>query len=87
MIIKVRTTVQTEKEINIEFPFVTFDKEDQKYFFNYEENKCIQINIHTNTIFHSRFSNEGIEFTEIKKEEFFKAFDENLQTILNILNK
>ena len=34
MIIKVKQTVQTEKEINIEFPFVTYDSTDNKYFFN-----------------------------------------------------
>jgi hypothetical protein len=87
MIIKIKQTVQTEKEINIEFPFVTYDSIDNKYFFNYELNKCIQINMNTNTIFHSRFSNEGLEFQEIYKEIFYSAFDKNLQELLNILNK
>jgi hypothetical protein len=87
MIIKIKQTVRTEKEINIEFPFITFDKEDNKFFFNYELNKCIQVNKNTNTIFHSRFSNEGLEFQEIKKEIFYSAFDENLQELLRILNK
>lgn len=87
MIIKIKQTQTIEKELNIEFPFVTYDSIDNKYFFNYELNKCIQINMNTNTIFHSRFSNEGLEFQEIYKESFYKAFDENIQTLLNILEK
>jgi hypothetical protein len=87
MIIKVKQTVQIEKELNIEFPFITFDQEDKKYFFNYEINKCIQISLYTSSIFHSRYSNDGLEFQEIRKEEFFKAFDLNLQNLLEILNK
>lgn len=53
MIIKIKQTQTIEKELNIEFPFVTYDSIDNKYFFNYELNKCIQINMNTNTIFHS----------------------------------
>jgi hypothetical protein len=87
MIIKIKQTVQTEKEINIEFPYVTFDNENKKYFFNYDLNKCIEFSLYTNSIFHSRYSNDGLEFPEIRKEDFFKAFDENLQELLIILNK
>jgi hypothetical protein len=87
MIIKIKQTVQTEKEININFPFITYDVLDNKYYYNYDYLHCIQVNKSTNTIFHSRFSNEGLEFTEIRKEDFFKAFDENLQELLTILNK
>jgi hypothetical protein len=87
MIIKIKQTQTIEKEINIEFPFITYDNEDKKYFFNYEENKCIQINMNTNTIFHSRFSNEGLQFSEISKTMFYNAFDKNMQELLDILNK
>jgi len=87
MIIKVKTTVQTEKEININFPYVTFDNEGQKYFYNYDLNKCIQLSYQTGSILHFTTFNEGLEFPEVSKEIFFKIFDENLNTLLNILNK
>jgi len=87
MILKVRTTQTTEKEINIEFPFVTFDKLENKYYYNSDENKCMILNLNTGSILNLHYSNEGFEFEQIKKELFFVAFDENLQTLLNILNK
>lgn len=73
--------------MNIEFPFFTFDDYSNRFYMNYDENKCICISRDTNAILHFRCTNDGLEFREIKKEEFFKAFDENLQTLLNILNK
>lgn len=87
MIIKVRTTTTTEKEINIEFPFVTFDKVGNKYYYNSDENKCIILNLNTSSILNLHYSNEGFEFEQIKKELFFVAFDSNMQNLLNILNK
>ena len=87
MIIKVRTTQTTEKEINIEFPFITFDNEEQKYFYNYEFNKCIQLSYQTGSILHTRYSNEGLNFPQINKEIFYRIFDNNLQILLNIINK
>jgi hypothetical protein len=87
MIIKVRTTQTTEKEINIEFPFVTFDKLENKYYYNSDENKCMILNLNTGSILNLHYSNEGFEFEQIKKELFFVAFDSNMQNLLNILNK
>ena len=68
MIIKVRTTQTTEKEINIEFPFVTFDKLENKYYYNSDENKCMILNLNTGSILNLHYSNEGFEFEQIKKE-------------------
>jgi len=45
------------------------------------------LNLNTGSILNLHYSNEGFEFEQIKKELFFVAFDENLQTLLNILNK
>ena len=87
MIIKVRTTQTTEKEINIEFPFVTFDRTENKFYFNSDINKCMILNCQTGSILNLHFQNDGLEFQEISKETFYKAFDENIQTLLNILNK
>jgi hypothetical protein len=87
MIITIRETQTIERELNIEFPFITYDKENFKYFFNYDINKCIEINLNTNTIFSSRYSNEGLQFEQISKEKFYAAFDENLKELLQILNK
>jgi hypothetical protein len=87
MIIKVRTTQTIEKEININFPFVTFDKLENKYYYNSDENKCMILNLNTGSILNLHYSNEGFEFEQIKKELFFVAFDSNMQTLLNILNK
>jgi hypothetical protein len=87
MIIKVKQTQTTEKEININFPYVTFDIEGQKYFYNYDLNKCIQLGYMTNSILHFSTFNEGLEFPEVSKETFYKVFDTNMQELLNILNK
>lgn len=87
MIIKVKQTTTTEKEIEINFPYVTFDVSEQKYFFNYEFNKCITLSYQTSSILHSRYSNEGLNFPQITKELFYSSFDSNLQYLLNILNK
>jgi hypothetical protein len=87
MIIKVKQTVQIEKEIEINFPFITYDKIENKYFFNSAENKVMILNLTTGSILNLHYSNDGLEYPEVKKEEFFKAFDLNLQNLLEILNK
>jgi|GWRWMinimDraft_9_1066018.scaffolds.fasta_scaffold00058_4 hypothetical protein len=87
MIIKVKQTVQTEKEININFPYVTFDRTENKFYFNSDINKCMILNYQTGSILNLHFQNDGLEFQEISKETFYKAFDENMQTLLNLLNK
>ena len=87
MIIKIKQTVQTEKEINIEFPYCTYDKENNKFFYNYDLDKCITVSQDTKSILHTRYSNEGLDFYEIPKESFFVAFDENLQDLLEIFKK
>lgn len=87
MLITIKQTTTTEKEVNIDFPFFTYDDYSNRFYMNYEHLKCVQISRDTNSILHSKYSNDGLEFREIKKEEFFKAFDENLQTLLTILNK
>ena len=45
------------------------------------------LNFQTGSILNLHFQNDGLEFQEISKETFYKAFDENIQTLLNILNK
>lgn len=87
MIIKVRQTTLTEKEIEINFPYCTYDKQNNRFYYNYDLNKCITISQDTNSILHTRYSNEGLNFYEIPRESFFVAFDENLKDLLNILNK
>ena len=87
MIITIKQTVQTEKEINVNFPYVTFDKTENKFYFNSDINKCMILNYQTGSILNLHFQNDGLEFPEISKETFYKAFDENIQTLLNILNK
>jgi hypothetical protein len=87
MIIKVKETHTTEREIEINFPLYTFNESTNKYYYNYEEKKCIVIDLKYNSIQNWGYFNEGLEFKEIKKETFFRAFDSNMNTILEILNK
>jgi len=87
MIIKIKQTTITEKEIEINLPLYTYDEKTNKYYYNYEEKKCIVIDLKYNSIQNWAYLNEGLEFTEIKKETFFRAFDSNMNTILEILNK
>ena len=87
MIIKIKKTVQTEKEININFPYVTFDRTENKFYFNSDFKKCMILNYETGSILNLHFQNDGLEFPEITTETFYKAFDENLQNLLEILNK
>ena len=87
MIIKIKQTTTTEREIEINFPLYTFDESTNKYYYNYAENKCMILDINYKSINIWEFSNYGLQFEEIKKETFFRAFDSNMNTILNILNK
>ena len=87
MIIKVKETVTTEREIEINFPLYTYDEKTNKFFYNYAEKKCITIDLKYNSIQNWSYFNEGLEFKEIKKDTFFRAFDSNMNTILEILNK
>ena len=84
MIITIKQTVQTEKEINVNFPYVTFDKTENKFYFNSDINKCMILNYQTGSILNLHFQNDGLEFPEISKETFYKAFDENIQTLLEL---
>lgn len=87
MIIKVKETTTTEREIEINLPLYTYDKETNKYYYNYTENKCMILDINFKSINNWEFSNYGLQFEEIKKETFYLAFDSNIQNILEILNK
>ena len=87
MIIKVKQTVQTEKEINIEFPYITLDRDQNRFFYNYDIDKCITVSQDTNSILHTRYSNEGLEYEQISEFRFFAAFDNNLKVLLSKLNK
>ena len=87
MIIKVKETHTTEREIEINFPLFTYDETTNKYYYNYKEKKCIVINLNYNAIQNWEYLNEGLEYRQISKELFFAAFDENLKNILTILNQ
>jgi hypothetical protein len=87
MIIKIKQTTTTEKEIEINFPYFTFDDSTNKFYMNYELNKCIQISKDTNSILHFSTFNDGLEFKEISKTSFYNSFDSNMQELLTILNK
>ena len=87
MIIKVKETTTTEREIEINFPLFTYDESTNKYYYNYAEKKCIVINLNYKAIQNWEYLNEGLEYRQISKELFFAAFDENLKEILTILNQ
>jgi hypothetical protein len=87
MIIKVKETHITEREIEISFPLFTYDETKNKYYYNYGEKKCIVINLDYKSIQNWLYLNEGLEYRQISKELFFAAFDENLKNILTILNQ
>ena len=87
MIIKIKQTTTTEREIEINLPLYTFDKLRNQYFYNYAEKKCMILDLNYNSIQNWKHTNDGLEFEEIKKETFYLAFDSNIQNILEILNK
>ena len=87
MIIKVKETTTTEREIEINFPLFTYDETTNKYYYNYAEKKCIVINLNYNAIQNWEYLNEGLEYRQISKKLFFAAFDVNLKKILTILNQ
>ena len=83
MLIKVKTTVTTEKEIT--FPYVTFYEYLNTYYYNYKEASCIIIKEHS--LEHFDNINCGLEYPEVKKEEAFKLMDLTILTITEALNK
>lgn len=87
MILKIKQTTTTEKEIEINFPYVTYDSSCKRYYFNHAENKCIILNMETKSILNLSYNNDGLEFPEARKENFFNDFDLNLQELLTMINK
>jgi len=83
MIIQVVTTVTTEKEIN--FPYVTFNKVLNTYYYNYKENSCIIIKDYS--IEHYDSINCGLDQPEVKPEKAFKQMDSTILMITEALNK
>lgn len=83
MIIKINTIVTTEKEIS--FPYITFDKSIQTYYYNYKENSCIVIS--ENRIEHYKYCNYGLDLPEEKMEVAFNCMDCTILTITEALNK
>ena len=81
--IKVATV--TMKEVEITFPYVTFDSFINTYYYNYKENSCIVIS--DNSIKHYQNINSGLDNPEVKKEEAFKMLDSIILTITEALNK
>ena len=82
MIIKVVTTVTTEKEIN--FPYVTFNESLNTYFYNNAENSCIVISKRGVEMFKCNLS---LDLPEAKPEEAFKVMDSSILEITEALNK
>jgi hypothetical protein len=82
MIIKVTTTVTTEKEIN--FPYVTFYESINTYYYNNSENSCIIINSRGVEKMDCNF---GFEYPEVKPTEAFKLMDSTILMITEALNK
>jgi hypothetical protein len=83
MKIKVTKTVTTEVEIN--FPFVTFNEVLNTYYYNYKENSCIIIKDYS--IEHYDSINCGLEYPEAKPTEAFKLMDSTILMITEALNK
>jgi hypothetical protein len=83
MIIQVTKTVTTEIEIS--FPYVTFNEYLNTYYYNYKEASCIIIKEHS--IEHYDSINCGLEYPEAKKEEAFKLMDSTILMITEALNK
>ncbi len=79
------STDWVEKEI--EFPYITRNNESNSFYYNYAPDKCITIFCETGSIIYSHFGNQGIDFEQVRPEEFYKAFDNLLKTILLDINK
>jgi hypothetical protein len=83
MKIKVTSTITTELEIT--FPYVTFNESLNTYYYNYQEGSCIIIK--DNSIEHYDSINCGLDNPEVKPEEAFKMMDKTILTITEALNK
>lgn len=81
----IRVIVTTIKEVEINFPYITYDSSIETYYYNYKENSCIIIN--SNRIEHMANINFGLEYPEVKKEEVFKVMDNTILSITEALNK
>jgi hypothetical protein len=81
----IKVLVTTIKEVEINFPYVTFDSFINTYYYNYKENSCIVIS--DNRIEHYQNINSGLDNPEVKKEEAFKMMDSTILAITEALNK
>ncbi len=80
----IRVTVTTIKEVEINFPYITYDNSIDTYYYNNLENSCIKISKRGVEIFSCNF---GLEYPEAKPEEAFKLMDNTILSITEALNK
>jgi len=83
--ITIRKIVTEEKEIT--FPCVTINRTTGGMYFNYEPDKCIYLNTETMSIINSSLDNDGLQYEEIRPEEFYKELDKNIAFFLDKLQK
>lgn len=82
MIIKIKTTTETEKEI--QFPY--FTKSDYgTYFGHYKPEQCIMIASDSHSI-SILYATNGYDCPEIKQFEFEQKFNETMTQILTLAN-
>ena len=80
----IKVTVTTTREIEINFPYVTFYESLNTYYYNNKENSCIIINSRGVEIMTCNF---GFEYPEAKPTEAFKLMDQTILMITEALNK
>jgi hypothetical protein len=80
----IKITVTTTREVEINFPYVTFLESINTFYYNNSEDSCIVINRRGVEIMQCNF---GLEYPEVKKEEAFKQMDQTILTITEALNK
>jgi hypothetical protein len=80
----IKVLVTTIKEVEINFPYVTFYESLNTYYYNNKENSCIIINSRGVEIMTCNF---GFEYPEVKPTEAFKLMDQTILAITEALNK
>ena len=74
-----------ESEIEINFPYITINTDTKNIYCNYQENKCIKINSHTNNIEHIN-CNLGLEHDPVSFNDFHLNYGAILQFYFDIFN-
>jgi len=84
---KVTISKTIEQEIEINFPYVTFDKKSGAYYYNPKEGECITIFTGTNSILASTCINAGLHFEQCTIGDYYAAFDKAVANLIQIIDK